>query len=82
VTPVVQRLILATVAAAVIAIAAAIWLFPLRPEIRGVTGVAFWTVLALVASALPVQLPRGTVVSVGAAPVLGAAFLGGRLAGA
>jgi putative nucleotidyltransferase with HDIG domain len=38
--------------------------------------------LALAASAMPVQLPRGSVVSVGAAPVIGAAILGGPLAGA
>ena len=81
-TPVVQRLILATVAAAVLGIAAALWLFPVRQEIQGTAGIAYWTILALIASALPVQLPRGTVVSVGAAPVLGAAFLGGPLAAA
>jgi putative nucleotidyltransferase with HDIG domain len=82
VTPVVQRLILATVAAAVLAIAAAIALFPLRPEIEGVVGVGYWTALTLAAGALPVQLPRGSVVSVGAAPIIGAAILGGPLAGA
>ena len=42
----------------------------------------YWIALALAASALPVQLPRGTVVSVAAAPILGAAILGGPLAGA
>jgi putative nucleotidyltransferase with HDIG domain len=57
-------------------------LFPLRPTIGGTTGLVYWVGLALVASALPVQLPRGTVVSVGSAPVLAAAFLGGPLAGA
>ena len=81
-TPLVQRLILATVAAAVLGIAAAIAIFPLQPEIKGLAGVAYWTVLALAASALPVQLPRGTVVSVAAAPIVGAAILGGPLAGA
>ena len=81
-TSVVQRLILATVAAAVLVIAAAIALFPLLPEIKGLAGVMYWIALALAASALPVQLPRGTVVSVAAAPILGAAILGGPLAGA
>jgi putative nucleotidyltransferase with HDIG domain len=82
VTPPVQRLILATVAVAVLGIAAAISLFPLRPEIEGFAGVVYWTALALAASALPVQLPRGSIVSVGAAPIIGAAILGGPLAGA
>jgi putative nucleotidyltransferase with HDIG domain len=82
VTPAVQRLILATVAVAVVAIAAAILRFPLRPEIGGIAGVAYWTVLALAASQLPVQLPRGSIVSVGAAPIICAAILGGPVAGA
>jgi putative nucleotidyltransferase with HDIG domain len=82
VSPVVRRLVLTTVAVAILGIAAAIAFFPLRPAIGGPIGLAYWIVLALIAGALPVQLPRGTVVSVGAAPVLAAAFLGGPLAGA
>ena len=81
-TPAVQRLILATVAVAVLAIAAAFLRFPLRPEIGGAAGIAYWTVLALVAHALPVQLPRGSIVSVGAAPAIAATILGGPIAGA
>ena len=77
----VQRLILSTVAVAVLVTAAAIAFFPLHQQINGAIGVAYWTVLALAASALPVQLPRGTVVSVAAAPILGAAILGGPVAG-
>ena len=81
-SPPVQRLVLATVAVAVLGIAAAIVLFPLRSEIGGATGIAYWTALALAAHALPVLLPRGSVVSVGAAPAIAAAILGGPLAGA
>lgn len=76
------RLILVTVAAAVLVIAAASLLFPIRPEIGGVIGVAFWTAATLLASAMPVKLPRGSVVSVGSAPMLAAMILGGPLAGA
>jgi putative nucleotidyltransferase with HDIG domain len=74
------RLILATVAAAVLVIAAATLLFPIRGQIAGVPGLVFWTVATLVASALPVRLPRGSVVSVGSAPILASMFLGGPLA--
>ena len=45
-------------------------------------GIAFWTGLTLVGSALPVRLPRGTVVSVSAAPVIATIALGGPLAAA
>ena len=44
-------------------------------------GIAFWTLLTLVASALPVTMPRGTLVSVGIAPVLAAVDLGGPAVG-
>ena len=76
------RLILATVAAAVLVIAAATLLFPVRPEIGGVPGLVFWTLATLVASAMPVRLPRGSVVSVGSAPILAAMILGGPAAAA
>src|SRR5262245_51391779 len=78
----VTRLILATVAAAILAIAAAIFLFPIRAEIGGWPGIAFRTAATLVASALPVKLPRGTVVSVGSAPILASMLLGGPVAAA
>src|SRR4029079_18229505 len=45
-------------------------------------GIAFWTALTLVASALPVRLPRGTVASVSVAPILAAIALGGPTAAA
>src|SRR3954469_4230996 len=44
-------------------------------------GVAFWTVLTLVASALPVKLPRGTQQGVAMAPVIAAIALGGPAVG-
>ena len=81
-SPIVKRLVLATLAAAILAIAAAILLFPVRPELGGVPGLIYWTVVALFASVMPVRLPRGTVVTVGVAPVLAATILGGPLAGA
>jgi putative nucleotidyltransferase with HDIG domain len=78
----VRRLILACSAAAAIAVAAAALFFPLRPDIEGLTGIAFWTALTLIGSALPVRLPQGTVVSVSAAPVIASVVLGGPFAGA
>jgi putative nucleotidyltransferase with HDIG domain len=44
-------------------------------------GVLFWTVLTLVASALPVRLPRGTQQGVAMAPVIAALTLGGPAVG-
>ena len=78
----VSRLILATVAAAVLVIAAASFLFPVRASIGGVPGLVFWTLATLVASAMPVKLPRGSVVSVGSAPILASMILGGPVAAA
>ena len=43
-------------------------------------GLAFWTVVTLLASAYPVRMPRGTLVSVSIAPIIAAAFLGGPVA--
>jgi putative nucleotidyltransferase with HDIG domain len=45
-------------------------------------GVLFWTLAMLLASALPVRLPRGTVVSVAAAPMIAVFVLGGPFAAA
>ncbi len=48
---------------------------------RGVlAGLAFWIVIALFASALPVRMPRGTLVSVSIAPIVAAMVLGGPVA--
>ena len=67
--------------------AAATLLFPPRPTIGGTAGltwvgIAFWTALTLVASALPVRLPRGTIASVSVAPILATIALGGPTAAA
>src|SRR5688572_26218261 len=43
-------------------------------------GLAFWTIITLFAGALPVRMPRGTMVSVAIAPILGAMTLGGPVA--
>ncbi len=40
-------------------------------------GIVFWTILTLLASALPVRMPRGTMVAVSTAPILAAMTLGG-----
>jgi putative nucleotidyltransferase with HDIG domain len=78
----VRSLILATSAAAAVTVAAAALWFPVRPEIQGIGGVAFWVLLTLASGALPVRLPQGTVVSVSAAPLIAALVLGGPFAGA
>jgi putative nucleotidyltransferase with HDIG domain len=43
-------------------------------------GIAFWTFVTLLASAFPVRMPRGTVVSPSIAPVVVASAIGGPLA--
>ena len=61
-------------------LAAAIVIWPVRPEIGGAPGIAFWTALTFVASVLPVTLPKGLIVSVAFAPLVAALFLGGPTA--
>jgi len=66
------------------------WAFGIRPDIsipwatspeaRVLAGVGFWTVLTVFASALPVQMPRGTFVSTAIAPIVAAMVLGGPTA--
>jgi len=68
------------VAAAILVIAAALMLFPPHAAIGGFAGIAFWTALTLVASALPVRLPEGTVASVSFAPIVATIALGGPAA--
>src|SRR5262245_7735945 len=43
-------------------------------------GLVFWTAVTLVASAVPVRMPRGTIVSPAIAPILVASVLGGPYA--
>ena len=78
----VRTLVLGTTAAAIVVIAAVFSFAQIQPDIGGPPGIVFWTVATLLASALPVVLPRGVVVSVSAAPVLAATVLGGPAAGA
>jgi HD-GYP domain-containing protein (c-di-GMP phosphodiesterase class II) len=47
-----------------------------------ILGLAFWTAVTAVASALPVRMPRGMLVTVSIAPVIAATTLGGPAAGA
>jgi putative nucleotidyltransferase with HDIG domain len=53
---------------------------PLTLEIWA--GIAFWIVLTALASAMPVQLPRGTQVAVSVAPIIASLLLGGPAVGA
>jgi riboflavin transporter FmnP len=55
-----------------------------RPDdaLSKVAGVAFWTLVTIVASALPVNLSYGVQVAVSSAPLMAATILGGPTAGA
>ena len=79
-SPNVRLLIIATVAAASASFAAAIVLFPVRSAIGGPFGIGYWIVLTLVASALPVRLPKGIHASVSFAPIIASVVLGGPVA--
>ncbi len=46
-------------------------------DIEFALGIGYWIALALIGSAFPVQLPRGTQQAVAIAPIMGAMFLGG-----
>ena len=80
------------VTAGAIALVVATFVFPAKPEVairvvsaastppaeyEIILGIAFWTIMTLVGSALLVQLPRGTVQAVAIAPILASMFLGG-----
>ena len=49
-------------------------------DVELLLGVAFWTILTLIGSAFPVQLPRGTHQAVAVAPIMASMFLGGPAA--
>ncbi len=49
--------------------------------VETVLGLTFWTLAALLASALPVQMPGGILVTVSIAPIIAATSLGGPFAG-
>jgi putative nucleotidyltransferase with HDIG domain len=53
----------------------------LPEDIAIVIGVLYWILLALVTSALPVKMPRGTLVAVSIAPILASVDLGGPAVG-
>jgi putative nucleotidyltransferase with HDIG domain len=54
---------------------------PTNPTVLNVLiGLGFWTLITLFAGALPVRMPRGTLVSVAIAPILAAMTLGGPVA--
>src|SRR5215204_2720898 len=80
------------VAAGALALAVTTFVIPVNPligkgfEIFGpystAAGLLFWTLVTSLASALPVKMPRGTLVGVSIAPLIAATALGGPTAGA
>jgi putative nucleotidyltransferase with HDIG domain len=84
------------VAASAVALVVTTLAFPVRPEIalsltggsaqptqaETAAGVAYWTLIALLASALPVRLPYGSAIDVATAPILASMTLGGPTAAA
>ncbi len=48
----------------------------------GAPAVAYWVVVTILASAFPVRVPRGSIVSVSAAPIIATSILGGPTAAA
>lgn len=77
-----KLLLMAVITTAIIVVLLAVTLSTLPPGFGGWAGVAYWTVLTLLAQAFPVKMPRGTVVSVAIAPVLAASVVGGPAAAA
>ena len=90
-----KLLIFGVVAGSAVALIAATLLFPVSPAIaladgesrtapstaQLLLGLAFWVLLTVAASALPVEMPRGTQQGVAIAPILAAVILGGPAAG-
>lgn len=72
-------LLAAVIGTAALLFAAVTFIWPGHGEL-GVVDLAFWTVLCLIASAVPVRTPRGNVVSVAFAPIIAVAALGGPAA--
>jgi len=79
------------VAASALALAATSFLIPITPEIAIdasrasepwsiLTGLVMWTLITLAAQALPVEMPRGTMVAVSIAPIVASMALGGPTA--
>ncbi len=90
ITGLVAMSVFALLATSFVFAAKAGWVLGIRPDIaipltdsaefNVLAGVLFWVVLTLFASALPVQMPRGTVVSTSFAPLVAAMLLGGPAA--
>ena len=77
--PALKVLVALVVAASVVTLAATLLLFPLPTD---PLFIPFWVAVALLTSAAPVLLPRGTRVSVSGSPILASAFLAGPAAAA
>lgn len=77
-----RLVVVAVVSTAILLFGGALYFVPFAVAIASPGAVAFWVCLALLSSAFPVQMPRGTIVSVSTAPVLAAIALGGPAAGA
>ncbi len=80
------RILLAAIPVVATALLVGSWLiWPVNDfdgPISGFLAPAFWISVALIASGAPVHVPRGSLVSVSAAPVIAAALLGGPTAAA
>ena len=68
---------MAVITTAIIVVLVAIYYWNPPSSFGSWSGVAYWTVLTLVAQAFPVRMPRGAVVSVSIAPILAASVIGG-----
>jgi hypothetical protein len=51
-----------------------------NPTVDTLAGLVFWTAITLFASAMPVRMPRGSVLSVSTAPIIAVMILGGPVA--
>ena len=75
------RTLLVVVPVAATAVFAASWFFwpvdEIAGPVSGVVGLLFWIVVTLITSGAAVRVPRGSMVSVSAAPVIAAGILGG-----
>src|SRR5690349_22931616 len=82
--------IIGVVAAGVLTLVATTLVIPVDPrigtgfdalgDVAPAVGLTFWVIVTLLASALPVRMPRGTMVAVSIAPLIATATLGGPTA--
>jgi putative nucleotidyltransferase with HDIG domain len=75
-----QLLLTAVITTAVIVMVGFIVGVPIPSDFGGFAGLSYWTAVTLIASAFPVRMPRGTIVSVAIAPILAVAAVGGPTA--